>query len=329
MKLRWGILSTAKIGIEKVIPAIQKASNCEVVAIASRNIDTAKNAASLLGIPKAYGTYEALLSDPNIDAIYNPLPNHFHVPYTIKALEAGKHVLCEKPIALDANQAALLVAGTQKFPQLKVMEAFMYRFHPQWKKVKELVSQDTIGEVKAIQTFFSFFNNDPKDIRNQLDLGGGSLMDIGCYCIQFPRFIIGVEPLRVISLINRNPNMKTDVISSAMLDFGNGVCSSFTCSTQLQPFQRTQIVGTKGRIEIEMPVNAPAERLLKVSLFTHDLSSEMFIGPADQYTLQVEAFTNAVHENKPVPTPLTDAVYNMKVIDALFESEKNSGWVIL
>lgn len=329
MKLRWGILSTAKIGTEKVIPAIQKASNCEVVAIASRNDETAKNASSLLDIPKAYGTYEALLADPNIDAIYNPLPNHLHVPFTIKALEAGKHVLCEKPIALDANEAEMLVAEAKKFPKLKVMEAFMYRFHPQWKKVKELVAQGTIGEVKAIQSFFSYFNNDPQNIRNQANIGGGALMDIGCYCIQFPRFILDSEPKRVMALIDRDPKMKIDRSTSGMLDFGNGVTSSFTCSTQMQPFQRAQIVGTKGRIEIEIPVNAPPERLMKVSLFTHDLSSEMFIGPADQYTLQAEAFASAVLENKPVPTSLNDAVGNMKVIDALFDSEKQNGWINL
>ena len=329
MKLRWGILSTAKIGIEKVIPAIQKANNCVVMAIASRNEETAQNAATLLGIPKAYGSYEALLTDPDIDAIYNPLPNHLHVPWTIKALIAGKHVLCEKPIAINAKEAALLVNETKKYPHLKVMEAFMYRFHPQWKKVKELVMQGAIGDVKAIQSFFSYFNADPNNIRNQVDIGGGTLMDIGCYCIQFPRFILETEPKRVISLIDRDPLLKIDRTTTAMLDFGNGVSSSFTCSTQLQPFQRAHIVGTKGRIEIEIPVNAPPERLLKVSLFTHDLSSEMFIGPADQYTLQAEAFAKAVLENKPVPTPLEDAIANMKAIDALFESEETSGWVSL
>jgi predicted dehydrogenase len=329
MKLRWGILSTAKIGTEKVIPAIQKAANCEVVAIASRSEEAAKNAAGLLGIPKAYGSYEALLSDPDIDAIYNPLPNHLHVPWTIKALEAGKHVLCEKPLALDAEEAASLLAEAKKYPNLKVMEAFMYRFHPQWKKVKELVKQETIGEVKAIQSYFSYFNNDPQNIRNQSGIGGGALMDIGCYCIQFPRFILETEPLRVMALIDRDPQMKIDRTTTAMLDFGNGVSSSFTCSTQMQSFQRAQIVGTKGRIEIEIPVNAPPERLLKVSLFTHDLSSEMFIGPADQYTLQAQEFANSVLENKPVPTPLEDAHANMKVIDALFNSEKQGAWLNL
>ena len=209
------------------------------------------------------------------------------------------------------------------------MEAFMYRFHPQWKKVKELVAQGTIGEVKAIQSFFSYFNNDPQNIRNQANIGGGALMDIGCYCIQFPRFILDSEPKRVMALIDRDPQMKIDRTTSGMLDFGSGVTSSFTCSTQMQSFQRAQIIGTKGRIEIEIPVNAPPERLLKVSLFTHDLSSEMFIGPADQYTLQAEAFASAVLDNKPVPTSLNDAVCNMKVIDSLFESEKQSGWINL
>jgi predicted dehydrogenase len=237
--------------------------------------------------------------------------------------------LCEKPIALDAKEAALLVAEAKKYPDLKVMEAFMYRFHPQWKKVKELVKQETIGEVKAIQSFFSYFNNNPLNIRNQSDIGGGALMDIGCYCIQFPRFILETEPVRVMAFIDRDPQMKIDRSTTAMLDFGNGVSSSFTCSTQMQSIQRAHIVGTKGRIEIEIPVNAPPDRLLKVSLFTHDLSSEMFIGPADQYTLQAEAFALAVLENKPVPTPLEDALANMKVIDALFDSEKQGAWLNL
>lgn len=329
MKLRWGILSTANIGIEKVVPAIQKANNCEVVAIASRSEESANTAAHLLGISKAYGSYEELLADPEIDAVYIPLPNHLHVPWTIKAMEAGKHVLCEKPIALNANEAILLETEIKKYPHLKVMEAFMYRFHPQWKKTKELILQGTIGEVKAIQSFFSYFNADPNNIRNQAEIGGGALMDIGCYCIQIARFIFETEPKRVMSLIDRDTQFKTDSITSGMLDFGNGISSTFTCSTQLQAFQRVQIVGTKGRIEIEIPVNAPPERLLKVSLFTHDLSSEMFIGPVDQYTLQAEAFAKVVIENLPVPTPFTDAVSNMKVIDALFESEKKQSWISL
>ena len=235
MKIRWGILSTAKIGTQKVIPAIQQAKNCEVTAIGSRKLDTARKAASELGIEKAYGSYEALLADADIDAVYNPLPNHLHVEWTIKALAAGKHVLCEKPIGLTTSEAVLLKETAANYPHLKVMEAFMYRFHPQWVKVKQLVDEGAIGEVKTVQSFFSYFNADPGNIRNQPDIGGGALMDIGCYCIQFPRFLFGAEPEKVVGLVDRDPAMKTDRITSAMLDFGNGLSSQFTCSTQLQP----------------------------------------------------------------------------------------------
>ena len=329
MKLRWGILSTARIATEKVIPAIQNAPNCVVEAIASRDGQKAEAAASALGIRKAYASYEALLADGDIDVVYNPLPNHLHVPFTLKALEAGKHVLCEKPIAMNAAEAILLVEECRRYPHLKVMEAFMYRFHPQWIKTKELVEQGAVGEVKAIQSFFSYFNINPNDIRNQAGIGGGALMDIGCYCIQFPRFIMGKEPQRVVAQIDVDPNKKIDRITNALLDFGDGCSSVFTCATQLHPSQRVQIIGTKGRIEIEVPVNGNPERLLKVSLFSHEMSTEMFIGPADQYTLQAEAFANSVINNTPVPIPLSDAVANMKVIDAVFESAKEARWIKL
>ena len=218
-KVRWGIISTAKIGRLKVIPGIQKSDICEVTAISSRNQQQADEAAQKLGIPKAYGSYEALLADPDIDAIYNPLPNHMHVDWSIKAIEAGKHVLCEKPIGLDTTDAQRLLSKSQEYPNLKVMEAFMYRFHPQWIKAKELVKNGSIGEVKTVQSFFSYFNVDPNNIRNKADIGGGGLMDIGCYCISFPRFIFEEEPLRAVGLLDYDPVMKTDRIASGMMDF--------------------------------------------------------------------------------------------------------------
>ncbi len=327
MKIRWGILSTANIGLQKVIPAIQMASNCKVVAIASRDEEKAQKAASDLGIPKYFSSYEDLLADPEIDAIYNPLPNNLHVIWSLKALEAGKHVLCEKPIGKNTEEAQTLIQQSANYPHLKIMEAFMYRFHPQWEKTIQLIEAGKIGEVKAIQSFFSYFNIQPDNIRNQLDTGGGALMDIGCYCIQFARYILKAEPLRVMSLVNRDPVMKIDHTTSGMLDFGNGKSASFTCSTQLHPFQRLQINGTEGRIEIEIPVNAPPDRMLKISLFRQEQSKEMFIGPADQYTLQAEAFANSIINNIEVPTPLNDAMQNMTVIDALFESEKTNSWI--
>jgi predicted dehydrogenase len=329
MKTRWGILSTAKIGTVKVIPAIQKASNCEVVAISSRSLSQAKAAAVELGIPKAYGSYEELLSDPDIDAVYIPLPNHLHVPYTIKALEAGKHVLCEKPITLNTDEALTLIEATKKYPHLKVMEAFMYRFHPQWQKVKQLVSEGAIGEVKTIHSVFSYFNNNPENIRNMAAIGGGALMDIGCYCISFPRFIFGKEPARVVGLIDRDPQMSIDRITSGMLDFSSGQSASFTCSTQLMFGQYTEISGITGRIEFEIPVNAPNDRPTKITLVTNEGSKDFLFDAVDQYTLQAEKFANAIINDLPVPTPLIDAIGNMRVIDAIFESAERGKWVKL
>ncbi|MCH7751792.1 MAG: Gfo/Idh/MocA family oxidoreductase, partial [Planctomycetes bacterium] len=233
-KLRFGILSTAKIGTQQVIPAMQAGQFTEVTAIASRDLQRAQAAASELDIPRAYGSYEALLADAEVDAIYNPLPNHLHVPWSIKALQAGKHVLCEKPIGLSADEGQQLVDAGGRHPQLKLMEAFMFRHHPQWKLAQRLVGEGKIGPLRTIQSFFSYFNTDPDDIRNQADIGGGGLMDIGCYNISLSRLIFAAEPKRVLGVVDRDPEMKIDRLTSGILDFGSGK-STFTCSTQLTP----------------------------------------------------------------------------------------------
>lgn len=329
MKTRWGIISTADIGVNKVIPSIQKAKNCEVIAISSRDEVLARKKAKELNIPKAYGSYEEMLADKDIDVVYNPLPNHLHVPFTIKALKAGKHVLCEKPIAMNASEAQLLAKTASKYPTLKVMEAFMYRFHPQWKKIKELITEGTLGEIRTIHSHFSFFNIDTINTRNVLEYGGGALYDIGCYCISFPRFIYDRNPVRVISLIERDQKMKIDWLSSAMLDFGEGKTATFTCSIQLMYGQWCEIMGTKGRIVVDIPVNAPNDKPTTITLTTNS-GSELFTFDAiDQYTLQAEEFANAIINKSKVPTPLTDAIANLQVIDALFESEKKNGWTTL
>lgn len=326
-KIRWGILSTAKIGMQKVIPAIQNATNCEVVAISSRTQEKAEKAAKILGIKKAVDSYDAILNDPEIDAVYNPLPNHLHVSWTIKALQAGKHVLCEKPIGMNVQDAEVLAEEIKKHPELKMMEAFMYRFHPQWKKVKSLVDSGAIGDVKNIHTHFSYNNPDPKNIRNILEVGGGALMDIGCYCISFPRFIFGKEPARVISIMDRDPLMKTDRLTSGILDFSDGVTSLFTCSTQLMPFQRTQIFGTSGRIEVEIPVNAPPDQNVKILISTTEKIEEIEFPAADQYQIQTEKFAKAILDDSAVPTNFSDAINNMKVIDAIVSSSEKNEWV--
>jgi predicted dehydrogenase len=325
-KIRWGIISTANIGVAKVIPAMLKGEHINIVAIASRDLAKAKEAAQTLGIPKAYGSYEALLADPNIDAIYNPLPNHLHVSVSIQALEAGKHVLCEKPIALTAAEGEQLVAAGKRHPHLKLMEAFMYRHHPQWQRAKAIVDAGGIGQLRTIQSIFSYYLTDPTNVRNQADIGGGGLMDIGCYNISLSRFIFGSEPNKVCGLIEYDPTLKTDRLASGMMQFAGGT-ATFTCSTQLANYQRVQILGTDGRIEIEIPFNAPADRPCTMWHTVAGKTNEITLPTVDQYTIQGELFSLAILNNTPVPTPIDDAVANMRVIDALVASERTGGWV--
>jgi len=324
-KVRWGVLSTAKIGIEKVIPAMQQGEFSEIVAIASRSKSNADARTSQLNIPASYGSYEELLNDTSIDAVYIPLPNNLHVPWAIKALNANKHVLCEKPIALTSAEAEQLLIAAREKPHLKIMEAFMYRFHPQWQHAKKLVNDGEIGELKTIQSVFSYYNVDPKNIRNQKDTGGGGMMDIGCYCISLSRFIFGKEPERVFGIVDYDPELQTDRLASAILDFSPGT-SSFTCSTQLTPYQRVNIFGTKGRIEIEIPFNAPLNEPTKIWIQSKTGIQEIVFEAANQYTIQGDLFSRAILDNTTVPTELEDAVNNMKIIEAIIESSNEKRW---
>ena len=325
-KLRFGILSTAKIGVDKVIPAMQRAANCEIVAIASRDAARGRAAAEKLAIPVVHDSYEKLLADPNVEAIYNPLPNHLHVPWSIAALEAGKHVLCEKPIGLSADEGQKLVDASRRFPRLKVMEAFMYRHHPQWQTAKRLVGEGQIGKLRTIQTFFSYYNDDHANIRNQAEIGGGGLADIGCYCISLARFLFDAEPRRVVGLVEYDPKFRTDRIASAILEFADGT-STFTCGTQLAPYQRVNILGTEGRIEIDIPFNAPPDRPCTMRHQAGDRTVEISLPVCDQYTIQGELFARAVLEDTAVPTPIEDAVANMRVIEAIIASGRAGAWV--
>jgi predicted dehydrogenase len=325
-KVCWGILSTAKIGVEKVIPAMQSSQYCDIVAIASRHVEKAQSAAGRLGIPQAFGSYEELLASKDIDAVYNPLPNHLHVPWSIKALQAGKHVLCEKPIGLSVAEARELLAEAQKLPRLKIMEAFMYRHHPQWQRTRQLVKQGGIGELRTIHSFFSYYNADPGNIRNMAEIGGGGLMDIGCYCISLARFIFGEEPYRVFGIMEYDSEFKVDRLTSGILEFSKGT-STFTCSTQLIPYQRVNIFGTKGRIEIEIPFNAPPDKPSKIWHQFGAEIKEIVFDICDQYAIQGDLFSLAVLNDTEVPTPLGDAVANMQVIEAIIESAKNETWV--
>lgn len=328
-KVRWGVLGVASIATRKVIPAMQKGEWSTIAAIASRDLKKAETAAGSMGIPKAYGSYEDLLADPEIEAIYNPLPNHLHVPWSMKAAEAGKHVLCEKPLSMDAAEAKTLIAARDR-AGVKMGEAFMVRTHPQWLRTRELIRAGRIGELRAISTHFSYFNRDAKNTRNIPEWGGGALMDIGCYPVNLSRFIFGDEPTRVCASLERDPDFKTDRLTSAIMEFPSGQ-SVFTCSTQLNYYQRMTFIGTKGRLEVEIPFNAPNDRPCRLLI---DDGRDLFGGGAsieaiptcDQYTVQGDAFSRAIREDGPVPVPLEDALLNMAAIDAMFRSGESGRW---
>ncbi len=328
-KLRWGVLSTARIGTRKVIPGMQKGRYTSVDAIASRDLAHARQAADELGISRAYGSYEELLADPEIDAIYNPLPNQMHVPWTIKAAEAGKHVLCEKPLSLTVAEAETLLEVRAR-TGVKIGEAFMIRSHPQWLRTQELIGQGRIGQLRAVMGAFSYFNNDAANIRNQVECGGGALYDIGCYMIQSARIGFGSEPLKVVASIDRDPQFCTDRLTSALMEFEGGH-AIFTCSTQMVPYQRVQFLGTTGRIEIEIPFNAPPDKPTRI--FLDDGSdpggSSIVVEEfpvCDQYTLQGDDFSRAVLEGGEVPVPLEEAIRNMAVIEAIFRAAASGQW---
>lgn len=327
--VRWGVLGDAAIGRRKVIPGMQQAPNCQILALASRDVAKARRACEALGIPRAYGSYEELLADSDVEAVYIPLPNHLHVPWTIKAAEAGKHVLCEKPIALTVEEAEALVEARDRTGML-IQEAFMVRTAPQWLRVRELVRAGRIGRLRSVTWLFSYMNTNPDDVRNRRDIGGGGIYDIGCYPITTSRFLFDAEPRRVVALVERDPRFGTDRLASVLMDFEAGQ-ASFTCSTQLVPFQIAQVLGTEGRIEIQVPCNLPPDE--PAHLLVDDghrlrgaAASEEVIQASDQYTHQGEAFAAAVRGEREQPVPLEDAVANTRVIAAVYRSAASGAW---
>ena len=335
--VRWGVLSTAAIGVRQVIPAMQRGRASRVTAIASRDPARATRVAADLGIPTAHASYDDLLADPDVDAVYIPLPNHLHVPWSIRAIDAGKHVLCEKPIGLNRAEAEALARAAAARPHLKVMEAFMYRFHPQWQRARQIVDGGAIGEVRAIHTVFGYFNDDPHNIRNQKDAGGGALMDIGCYGISIARFVLGREPRRVMALSEVDPRFGVDRLTSATMAF-DGAIGTFTCATQIARHQQVDIFGTGGRIEIELPMNPLSDQPSRIWLQrggspatpgTPATTDEIVLEPSNQYTRQGDAFSRAVLDRTSVPAPLADAVANMRVIDAVKASVECRCWIDL
>ena len=319
-KVRWGVLGVADIAVKKIIPAMQQGASCEIVAIASRDLAKARGAAQQLGIASAYGSYEELLADPNVDAIFNPLPNDLHVPWSIKAARAGKHVLCEKPIGMNAEEVPALIAARDT-AGVKIGEAFMVHTHPQWLRARDAIRSGEIGELRAVSMLFTYFNRDPANIRNVARNGGGGLLDIGCYAIHLSRFAFGEEPLRAIGLLDLDPEFQTDRLASGILEFPSGQ-SVFLCSTQLASYQRFHMLGTKGRIDVEVPCNAPPDAPTRISI--NNRVEEIAV--CNQYTIQGELFSRAILENGPVPVPLEDALQNMRVIDAIFRSAKSGRW---
>ena len=320
--LRWGILSTAKIATGKVIPGIMKADRCEIVAIASRNAELARGAAAKFGIPNAHGSYEALLLDPDVDAVYIPLPNHLHAEWTIAAARAGKHVLCEKPLAMTAADAERMI-GAADAAGVRLMEAFMYRHHPSWVAARGLVEAGRIGRLSAVQTWFSYFNDDAADIRNIRAFGGGALFDIGCYAVNLSRMLFDGEPTRIAASMQRDPESGVDVLTSAILDFDAGI-ASFTCSTRTETDQRVDNNGTDGRISIEIPFNIPPDRPTRIYLTAGGdppvaPATEVLEFPtADPYTVEAEVFATAILDDLPTPVPPADAVANLRVIESIF-----------
>ena len=324
--VRWGVLSTARIATLKVIPGMRKSPLVEVAAIASRDLARAEQAAADLGIANAYGSYEELLADPTIEAVYNPLPNHLHVPMTLAAVQAGKHVLCEKPMALTADELEALRPYADK---VHIREAFMVHFHPQWIAARDAIRSGAIGKPTFIQVGFSYFNDEPGNIRNRVELGGGALYDIGCYAIVAGRWFFDANPSRAVALTDRDPTFGVDRCTSGLLEFDGGRQLSFSVSTQAAPYQRIVVAGSQGRIEIEIPFNAPQDASCRYRIddgSSLDGRSAIVtdLPVADQYERQAEAFSKAIREERPSASGLEDALWNMRTIGALFRSANSS-----
>jgi len=326
-KLKLGILGVSNHFLKRCRIPIQQSEILEIVAIASRNIDKATRVATTYNIAKAYGSYEELLNDKAVEAVYIPLPNHMHAEWTKKAADAGKHILCEKPLTLNVKEASA-VADYCNAKHVKLMEAFMYRFHPQWIRAKELLVSGELGKIVSIHTFFGYNNPDPNNIRNIFEYGGGALMDIGCYAINVPRFLSSQEPTRVISLIKRHETFNTDAIVSSMLDFPD-FQSSFSVSTSVHPYQKVEVFCTQGRLVIDIPFNTYQDVEVKISVTNYIGTRDLWFAPTDQYKMLFESFAKSIIENKEVATPINDAIQNMKVIDALIQSEHSKQWVYI
>ncbi len=329
-KVKWGILSTASIAQRRVIPAMKDCERAEIVAIASRSPENAQRVANTFSLPKAYGSYEELISDPEVEAIYNPLPNHLHAEWSIRAASRGKHILCEKPLSRNVAEARRVLEARDDY-HVKIGEAFMVRTHPQWLRTRELVRSGRIGKLRSALGYFSYFNVDPEEINNKLDLAGGALMDVGCYPIKTSRFVFGEEPVRVMGCVERDPSFGTDRLTSAILEYPTGQCI-FAVSTQIAYYQKMMFFGSAGRIDVEVPFNPPTDKPSRIFI---DDGRELYDGGSqvvesfplcNQFTIQADLFSAAIRDNTEVPNPLEDSICNMAVIEAIFRSAKSGSW---
>ena len=323
-KLKIGVLGVSNHLIKRIVLPLRQTQHCYIEAIASRDISKAKECAETFNINKAYGDYQELLDDASIDMVYIPLPNHMHLEWIEKAAIAGKHILCEKPIALDAEQAQESMDICSRH-NVKLMEAFMYKFHPQWIYAKDVVKTKQIGDIKYINSSFAYNNPAPNNIRNIKEYGGGAVMDIGCYAISVPRFILDTEPQKVMGIQVEHDRFGTDILSSAIMDF-NGVHSTFNVSTLSHPNQYVEIVGTAGRIRVEIPFNTYVDTKAQILISTGQGDRILDFDICDQYGLMFDAFAQAIKNDKPVPHHPQDAINNMKVIDAVFKSSQSGKW---
>ena len=323
-KMKFGVLGVSGHFLKRVVLPLMESETVEIYAIASRNIERAKETARKYGIPKHYGSYDELLNDKDIDAIYNPLPNHMHKEWIFKSVDAKKHMLCEKPLTLNTGETEQVIEYT-KNTGIRVMEAFMIRFHPKWQKAKALVDNGYIGKVTHIHTVFSYNNQDPSNIRNIPEIGGGALLDIGCYAINTARYILDKAPARVISMIEKHPDFGTDMTTSAMLDYGD-VRSLFTVSTAVFPQQQVKVFGTEGTVTVTIPFNDISEIPGRILFENGETSMEIEVDPVNQYRLMFEAFADSITHNTEVPLPLSDSLLNMKTIDAVFKSAETGNW---
>jgi predicted dehydrogenase len=324
-KLRFGVLGCSNHYALRIANPLKASKLVTPYAVSSREAAKSKKYAETWGFPAAYDSYEALLADPKVDFVYIPLPNHLHAEYIKKAADAGKPVLCEKPLGLNAGEAAEAAQYCQKKGVL-LMEAFMYRFHPQWTRSAEIVKSGELGTVMSTNGVFSYNFRDPGNIRNIAAYGGGGLLDIGCYTVSTARLLMGGEPERAVCNLIRDPSFKTDILASGLLDFGDGRTSTFTVGTQIYPYQRVTAFGSDGTLSVEVPFNMYGDYPGHVTVITGIGERLIETEIRDQYLLEFDAFAEAILNKQGAPTPASDAVANMAVLDALFASAEKGAW---